>query len=104
VRPPFLNAADDCLLDARVLIETQKAVRAEVDDAMTRDDDFPAGPRLVNHEILHVRIGEERFEMLHEARDAVLLQSLAKTIDWEGHDARIHPHKEIQPGRRPAGA
>ena len=50
--PHLCDAADDGLLDARVLVEAEEAVGAEVDHVVAADRDLPVRPDLVHDQVL----------------------------------------------------
>ena len=83
-------------MDARVLVEAQEAVGAEVDHPAVTDPDHPVGADLVDEKILEVAGRELLFEVPEVADQAGLAQDLGQPTHWKLH--------HCNPSRVPARA
>ena len=80
VRAPSSYAVPNCLLDARILIESEEAVGPEIGNFVSVDRDPPARPDFVHHQVFQVIGGKLRGKVLEETNQAVLTQSLGQLL------------------------
>jgi hypothetical protein len=69
---PAAHAAHDCRLNPRVLIEAEKTVGAEVDDALSGDLHLAVRAEVIDDDILEMGIGKFPGVMLDEPHEPIL--------------------------------
>ena len=72
MRAPLAQAADQGLLNARILVEPEKAVRAEIDHAPSEHRHLPIRPELICDQALEMGVGELLRIVLEEAHQVQL--------------------------------
>ena len=101
MRSPFSNATNNRFLDARVLIEAEKAIRAEVDHRPPLDADFPIGPHFVDDHVLEMTGGKQLRIMLDEPDQPVAAQQAGQLLHGKGGHAWILSKDWVGPWPRP---
>ena len=66
MRAPAVKPLANCLDDAGVAVQAQKAIRAEVDDLMAVDHDPPPRAGLLHGQVLEMSIGIGFLEFIEE--------------------------------------
>ncbi len=77
---PFLEPFGNDGLHARMLIESQEAIGAEIDHLLSAHAHHAAGTAFVDHQVLEVVVGKQSAEVLDEANEPVLTQGLGKLL------------------------
>ena len=102
VRAPAANAATQRVLNARILIQTQETIGAEIDDLLAGHLDDAMRPHVIDDHVFHVRRWEKLGEMLKEANQAVLAQGAGQLLHRGGThtDLLFHIMGNNPPGSR----
>jgi hypothetical protein len=83
---PALDALDDGILNARILIQTEKTVGTEIDDAMAADGHAALGINVFHHQILEMTVWKALGEVLDETDESVLPHRLVQQLHRQiGH-------------------
>ena len=91
MRSPSSQTTAHGLLDARVAVETEEAVGAEVDDPAAEYLDLSPGPLLFDHKVFEMRIGMFFAEFLNNLYKRISAQGVAELGHGRtgGHDVSL---------------